>query len=552
MSAIGRLAERLAPLPPATNRRIRVDRKLRIPMDDGATLIADHWMPALTAGQELASTPLVIVRTAYGRGGPLGWLYGPVLAERGVQVLMVSSRGTFGSDGEFLAMRHEREDGLATFRWLVGQPWAGEQWILAGSSYFGYTQWAVADAAPPQVRAMVPHITSARLALGLMRPNRLDLETIVGFSWNTAPQARGGRARPSAQEQRGYLVRSMVGADRRHVDKALKTLPIVDIDTALLGRGSQFFQEVVQHDQNDPYWAAEDRSATVPEVTVPVSAVTGWYDIFLTDQLRDFRALADAGRDPRLTVGPWWHADPRGMAVAAAEIVGWAADLAAGRQPAPRAAVKLWVMRADTWREFASWPPAGYVHKAWHLQQDGALGLATGQPGGSRIVYDPADPTPSLGGPKLNPSGAGAVDNGSVEAREDVLTFTSEPLPTNLEVVGEVDATVWVSSDRPATDLFVRLCDVDETGESVNVCDDLVHADVDGDTEVHVHLSPTAYLFKAGHRLRIQVAAGAFPRFARNLGFGDPLATGTRMQTTTLEVLHGTGHDSVIRIPVAE
>ncbi|GGL02325.1 X-Pro dipeptidyl-peptidase [Sphaerisporangium melleum] len=550
MTALGRLAERMAPLPPATSRRVRVERGLRIPMDDGATLLADHWAPRETRAGSLSEIPVVVVRTAYGRGGPLGWLYGPVLAERGLQVLIVSTRGTFGSDGEFLAMRNERADGLATLRWLAGQPWSSGQVILAGSSYFGYTQWAIADALPPEVKAMVPHITSSRLALGLMRPGRVDLETITNFSWNTAPQRRDGSSLPAAQERRGYLLRSMVGADRRRIANAMNTLPVTDVDQALLGRTSEFFQQIVRHDPDSTYLEGLDRSGTVADVTVPVSSVTGWYDIFLADQLQDFTTLVDAGRKPRLTVGPWWHADPRGMGASIAQVVEWGSAVATGQEPPPRAPVRLYVMGADEWRDFASWPPTGYEPRQLHLRADGTLaGTAGSAAPPSTFIYDPNDPTPSLGGAKLNPTGAGSVDNRKLEERPDVLTFTGAPLTDDLEVIGQVTAEVWVGANRPSTDVFVRLCDVDPRGTSLNVCDDLVHVDTDGATRATVHLSPTAYRFKKGHRLRVQVSAGAFPRFARNLGGGEPAEHATTAHTTTFELFHDEAHPSAVTIP---
>lgn len=553
MTAIGRIAELLAPLPPATTRDVTVERRLRIPMDDGVTLLADHWAPRPTAGTRLDQIPVVLVRTAYGRGGPLGLLYGPVLAERGVQVLLVSARGTFGSGGEFLAMRNEREDGLATLRWLEEQTWAGAGVILAGSSYFGYTQWAVADVAPPSVKAMVPHVTSSRLALGLMPPGRFDLETAVGFSWNTAPQQRRDRPLPASQERRGYLLRAMIGADRRRVDRAMNTLPLADVDTALLGRDSQFYQELLHHDQDDPYWTGTDLSGTVGDAKVPMSLVGGWYDIFLPDQLRDYANLAAAGRAPRLTIGPWWHADPRGMAASVSETVGWAAALARGDQPEQRRLVRLFVMGIDQWRDFEQWPPAGYPHESWHLLPGGRLGpTPTSSAEPTPFAYDPSNPTPSLGGPKLNPGGAGPVDNRPLEARSDVLTFTSRTLDADLEVIGNVTAEVWVRTDRPDGDVFVRLCDVDESGRSTNLCDEMVHFAADGITKVTLRLSPTAHVFKAGHRIRVQVTGGAFPRFARNLGGGEPLATATTPHEAQIEVFHDTMHPSAVLLPTKQ
>ena len=541
MRAVGWAAQRALKFPPAVDREVTVEKDLRIRADDGVVLLADHWAPANAPdGERLEQLPVVLVRTAYGSGGPLGWMYGRALAERGMHALVVRSRGTFGSGGKFLAMRNEREDGLAALRWLAEQPWAGGGVVLAGSSYFGYTQWAVAADAPVQVKAMVPHITSSRLAVTLLRPDRVELDTLLNWVWNT-----------STQERPRALMRAMLGLDRKHIDKALNALPLVDGDKVLLGAESTFYQECLHHDQDDPYWKGTDLSGTVGDVTVPVSSVTGWYDIFLVDQLKDFQKLVEAGRSPRLTVGPWWHADARGMAASISEVVDWGAALARDEAPAERAPVRLFVMGVEQWRDFDQWPPAGYAEQRWHLNPGAALGAApTREAPPTSFIYDPMNPTPSLGGPKLDANGVGPKDNRPLEKRDDVLTFTSEALDTDVEVVGEVSAEVWVSADRPSCDVFVRLCDVSPNGKSTNICDDLVKVRPDGITKVSVQLSPTAYVFRRGHRIRVQVSAGAFPRFARSLGSDEPIVTAVTAHRTTMEVFHDPEHPSAILLPV--
>ncbi len=535
MTVTGWVAQRLLKLPPATARKVVVERDLAVPADDGVTLLADHWAPV--GGGKL---PTALIRSPYGRGGPLGWLMGRLLAERGFHVVIVSCRGTFGSGGgEFRAMRQERADGHATLRWLAEQPWFDGSVVLTGASYLGYTQWVIAADAPVQVKAMIPHVTSSRLAMAFLRPGRIELETLLSWSAMTA-----------TQEQRFAGLKSMFGG-RKRIEAAMRTLPLVDADKAAIGREWPFYQECVQHDQDDPYWKDEDFSATVGEVTVPVSSIAGWYDIFLADQLRDYQALVAAGRPPRLTIGPWYHAHVQGLAASLWETVRWAGPLARGQKPSYRAPVRLFVMGVKEWREFDQWPPAGYTPQRWHLLSGNALGPT---PGGfdvpTAFTYDPADPTPSVGGAKLESRGAGAVDNRRVEARSDVLTFTSDVLAADLEVIGEVSAEVWLRADRPACDLFVRLCDVDQRGRSINICDDLVKVRPDDITKVTVALSPTAHVFRRGHRLRVQVSAGAFPRFARNLGGDDPVPTASTPWKTTVEVFHDAGHPSAILLPV--
>jgi putative CocE/NonD family hydrolase len=535
MTVTGWVAQRLLKLPPATAGKVAVERDLRITADDGVTLLADRWSPR-GAHRDL---PTALVRSPYGRKGPLGWLMGRLLAERGFHVLIVSTRGTFGSGGgEFRAMRQERADGHAVLRWLAEQPWCNGSVVLTGASYLGYTQWVVAADAPVQVKAMVPHVTSSRLALAFLRPGRIELETLMTWSVMTANQER-----PYAS------LRAVL--ERKKVEAAMRTLPLADADKVALGREWPFYQDCLHHDQDDPYWKDEDFSATVGEVKVPVSSIAGWYDIFLADQLKDYQALVAAGRPPRLTIGPWAHSNPRGISAAIWETVRWAGPLARGAKPGYRAPVRLFVMGVQQWREFDQWPPAGYTQQRWHLREGNALGqepAAFVAP--SAFTYDPSDPTPSLGGAKLEARGAGAVDNRPLERRSDVLTFTSDVLDRDVEVIGEVAAEVWLRADRPTCDLFVRVCDVDRKGRSVNICDDLVKVRPDGISKVSVALSPTAHVFRLGHRIRVQVSAGAFPRFARNLGGDEPLPTAATPHVTNLEIFHDAAHPSAILLPV--
>jgi putative CocE/NonD family hydrolase len=150
------------------------------------------------------------------------------------------------------------------------------------------------------------------------------------------------------------------------------------------------------------------------------------------------------------------------------------------------------------------------------------------------------------------------VDNRVLEARPDVLTYTSEPLPADLEVIGEASADLYVRSSREHTDFFARLCDVDPAGMSVNICDALLRvapgrpqAEPDAAIRLRLALWPTAHRFRRGHRLRLQVSSGAHPRYARNPGSGEPLGTGLALFAADQQVLHDPEHPSAIVLPVA-
>jgi putative CocE/NonD family hydrolase len=532
------LVQRMLKLPPPSTRDVVVQRDIRVPMPDGVELLADRWVPR-GGGQRL---PIALARSPYGRRGVFGTAVARPLAERGYQVVIQSTRGGFGSDGAFDPMRQERADGLATLEWLVAQPWAGDSIVLVGGSYLGYVQWAVADSLPPQVKAMIPHITESALTLEFLRPDGMSLETPFGWGVQVA-----------RQEGSGTMLRQLAQGKRN--SRALRTLPLNRADVAAIGHRSDYIQHVLAHDADHQHWTELDHRGRVADVTVPVSSIGGWYDIFLPGQLRDFQTLQDARRPAQLTIGPWTHAarehilDSTGAAVREALEFGLAH--ARGEQPPQREPVRLFVMGQETWRDFESWPPPGYSTQRFHLQPDGALsGDAPPESAPDRYRYDPADPTPAAGGVRMA-ADSGRVDNTALESRADVLTYTTAVLDRDVEVIGDVSAEIWFRSSLPHADVFVRLCDVHPDGRSYNVCDGLTsRSDADELSRVEVRLWPTAHRFQRGHRIRVQVSSGAFPRYARNPGTGEPRATAATLRAAEQQVHHDPAHSSAVILPI--
>jgi len=486
-----------------------------------------------------------LVRTPYGRRGIVGAAMARPLAERGFQVLIQSVRGTFGSGGTFDSLRRERDDGLATIEWVRTQPWYSGSIVLTGPSYLGYVQWAVADSAP-DVRAMVPQVTESALTLEFLRADGLSLET--PYVWGLMV---------AGQERRTAAVRQVLGARRWR--RAIASLPLGSSDVVAIGRRVGYIQDILAHDASSDRWAGIDQSARVPAVHVPVSSVGGWYDIFLPGQLRDFETLQALGRPARLTVGPWTHAEPAVFKAGMDQTLSFGLAYARGQSPPERAPVRLWMMGEEAWRDFPSWAPPGYEPTRYALASERTLTVDAGAKSGSdRYRYDPSDPTPAAGGVRMVVNGrggsrlAGRVDNGALEARPDVLVYSTEPLERDVEVVGNVHAEIWFRSSLPFADVFVRLCDVDEGGRSTNVCDGLASLrDADSLKCVPVRLWPTAHRFRAGHRIRVQVSSGSFPRFARNTGTGEPHATARNLVSADQEVWFGPEHPSAIVLPRA-
>jgi uncharacterized protein len=540
MTAASRFLGKALELPPAQTRAVRVERDLRVPMPDGAVLLADRYAPP---GRK---PPLVLVRSPYGRRGPFGLMYGRLLAERGLQVLVQSCRGTFGSGGT-LDPFHERDDGLATIAWMQLQPWYPGSFGTAGPSYLGLTQWAIAADAGPDLTAIAAQITTSDPAATIYQGGAFALEFMVRLVNQFARQER--RLAMLRQRRAGERLRPL-----------LAHLPLGDLDRLATGKRARYWQAWLTHDEPaDPYWATRRFRDGLALVTTPVSLVGGWFDPFLPDLLADYAELRQAGHEPYLLIGPWRHLDQEVLAATVRDSLAWLrAHLAGDRGQLRPTPVRIFIGGSGEWRDLPAWPPPAHPER-WHLHPAGRLD--PGPPDSSepdRYSYDPADPTPSLGGPGEPRTGQAQPDNRAMESRPDVLSYTSPPLGRDVEVVGQVTAYLFVRSSRPHTDFFARLCDVHPDGRSVNVCDALIRLapgkaapGPDGVIQVQISLWPTAHRFPAGHRLRLQVSSGAHPRYARNPGTGEPLTTGTTLRSAQQEIYHDPGHPSAVVLPVS-
>jgi uncharacterized protein len=524
---------------------VDVERDVAILMDDGVELRADVYTPQLTE-----TLPTVLVRSPYGRAGVFGTLFGRLFAERGMRVVVQSCRGTYGSGGTFRVLLDDRDDGLATVRWVEAQPWFDGRLAMVGPSYLGYVQWAIADSVP-NLRALCPQVTTSSIASHWYEGGSFTLDDAIHWSMMVATQ----------ESHRSPWLEGIRRTVPRRVDRVMLHLPVGDLDVQVLGRRDERWRSIVEHAEDPRWWAPADHTTRLDAVRVPVNMVTGWYDLFLPLQLADYARLVAAGNQPQLTIGPWTHTDRGNFACSLRESLSWlrAHFAADGSQDAVRAQpVRVQVMGSREWRDFSAWPPPGYEPTPWYLRPGGRLGDATTEDAEpTRYTYDPRDPTPATGGALLGMGAGGPKDQRSTELRPDVRSFTSAVLTHDVEVVGEVVAEIHVAADLEHFDVFVRLCDVDDQHQSTNICDGITRVDParfsapdDGIRLVRVQLWPTAYRFQAGHRVRVQIASGAHPRFARNLGTGEPIVSGTEMRIAHVAVHHSPARRSAIFLPV--
>jgi putative CocE/NonD family hydrolase len=180
-------------------------------------------------------------------------------------------------------------------------------------------------------------------------------------------------------------------------------------------------------------------------------------------------------------------------------------------------------------------------------------GTLTDQPPTSRstaqFVYDPANPTPSIGGRLLSVAG-GRHNDARLSSRDDVVCFDSAPLDEDQHVIGYPVIELTHATDIAYADVFVRLSEVSRGGRSRNVGEGFIRLDPENRSDaVHLRLDGIAHRFRTGSRIRLLVAGGSHPRFARNLGTGEPLATATTLRPCTHTIAFGAG--TRLRLPIA-
>ena len=511
-------------LPPPTTGFV-IDRRLQVPMRDGVALIGDHYVPQTTT-----PSGTLLVRGPYGRGGPFAAVFGSLYAARGYHVLIQSVRGTFGSGGHFDPFVHEIDDGADTVAWLRDQPWFTGTFATMGLSYLGFTQWALLADPPPEMKAAVitvgPHdVSGPRWGTG-----SFGINDFLGWSDLVSRQEDPRRLRVMLRQARA----------QRLVTQASLGLPLGESSRALLDEGAPWFESWLEHPRaDDAFWTRLHLRDAVERADIPVLFVTGWQDLFLEQTLEQYGRLRSRGVTTGLTIGPWTHSQMMTKAgtTVIRESLEWLGTHLGGAAAQRPASVRIHLAGSPGgvgWLDLTDWPPPMpehvlYPQPAGRLADTAPDAASDAETTTATFVYNPADPTPTVGGRLLSPAG-GYRDDTALARRADVLTFTGDPLPADLCVVGTPVLELSHSCANPHNDLFARVSQVDEHGGSRNVSDGYRASAPDSGT-VRIELDAIAHTFPAGSRIRVLVAGGSHPRFLRNLGTGEPAVNATGFAT---------------------
>jgi uncharacterized protein len=585
--ALGGGAPAWAADPPAGPCAYTEQRDVPATMRDGTILRANVFTP-----DQAGSYPVILMRLPYNKDVAQTYVYASpgYYASHCYVVVIQDVRGQYQSDGFFYTFRSEATDGYDTIEWAAGLPKANGRVGMYGFSYPGATQWLPATLRPPHLVTIVPAMTSSDYHDGwTYEGGALDQSFAEDWPMTTIANSAVRRYPDGAA-----LDAEMDQATTDEFVKTYWTLPLNRFAPLRPddGRVAPYFYDWLAHPNNDAYWRRWSIRSRYHDVTVPSLNFDGWYDIFINGGLENFNgirrhggsALARSGS--QLVVGPWVH-------IPWQQTVG---DIDFGPQAAnpidalqlrwfdhwlkripngvdSDARVRIFVMGANKWRNADSWPIPGTRYQRYYLHSAGHANSARGDgrlsrrrpprvAATDRFTYDPTRPVPSIGGRFQASVPGGPYDQGPVLRRPDVLVFTSARLQHDVEVTGPITVTLWARSSARDTDWTAKLDDVYPQGASMLIEYGIQRARYRA-SETHptlirpgrtyrytIHVWPTSNLFKAGHRIRLEISSSNFPMYDRNPNTGHRFAHDAQLRTARQTIYHDAHHPSAITLPI--
>ncbi len=532
---------------------------------------------------EAGKFPVLVYRTPYGKDAAQEeYLTFRHAVERGYAVVVEDVRGRYHSGGEFRPYENEGRDGYDTIEWAASQPWSNGAVGTFGLSYPGAVQWLAAVESPPHLKAMVPAMTFSTPQNFFYAGGTWDLSWIEWIWDNIAPDERVKKNLPGPRTYEEALA-----AWKDEGPKMLGTLPLLAVEP--LRQVAPYYYDWLRHPAEDPWWDWSELRNKYGRAHAAVLNLSGWYDDnygpegATTNYLGLLKARA-GDKDPRthLLLGPWVHGVAstgktksgerefgRAAAIDYDEVVlRWMDHYLKGvdngvEREKP---VRYFVMGRNEWREAKTWPPAAraatfYLEPPRKGERVGTftMGLEPQRKEVREFISDPANPVVN------EYASSGAHDYRKLVDRDDVLTFDSPTLPSDVEVTGPVSARMFVSCDCRDLDLWVRLLDVAPDGAAFNLMSpglDVQRASYRDLSRGRLWLKPgkiyeltlsnliTSNVFLQGHRIRVQVYGSFAPNFSRNLQTGKPEATSAKMKEARIRLYYGGKHESEITLPV--
>lgn len=497
-----------------------------VPMRDGVLLATDVYLPRPLDPSVLpGKVPAVLVRTPYGKGNNAASYYRFV--QRGYAVVVQDVRGREDSEGEWLPMYHEVEDGDDTLTWIAGQTWSDGSVGMTGGSYLGYVQWAAAASENPHLKAMLSSVCAGSPFVDI--PRRGGCFNSGMLAW--AFMVSGQRSAPEL----------MVRDDWEEV---LDIRPLENLPKKALGYDVPFLKTWISHMDYDEIWARGNWKERTKSCRVPALIMSGWFDdngMGTTEALE----LYEDYKEKKVILGPWMHGgnadyDIHGFALgnnalrydmdllSFAWLEHYLKGIDNGIEKTPT--VEYYTMGTNRWKTAENWPVPGTRELVLYLDGDGENAAVSNQGKLSYVKpeagqydcyrYDPKHPSTHIVDMSENELEV-PEDYTREETRDDVLCYSTEILKENLTVTGDALAEIYLSSNCEDTDLVVRITDVDQNGRSMKLADGVISAKYRNQFDrpefleagkvypVRIRTTKLSHTFLKGHRLRVTITSSA-------------------------------------------
>jgi uncharacterized protein len=504
-----------------------VERKLMVPMRDGAKMQFDVYRPKNAAGP----VPAIFVRTPYNMnfwdvnlGAPADMTSQIEAVRRGYAYVGANERGHFFSEGNYDILGPPLTDGVDEIQWISSQPWSNGKVGLIGCSSTAEWQMAVAAQSPKGLGTIIPQGFGA--GVGRVKPYfeqgnwyRGGAVQMLFIDWLYGEQNQMRPMFPpnTSREELIRAARSFDLAQRLPpVDwaKAFWHLPTKDLLRALDAPRGIFADTMpglatggamIYRAPNDPAWYRGGLFHDDMKINVPGLWLMSWYDVSVGPNLATYNHVRRTA-DPAIAdqqyavIAPTLHCaykratentivGERSVGDARLDYdaltYGWFDYFLKGEKNGlldtlPK--IRYYTMGANKWQTTDAWPPRNSEGLTFYLSSQGGAntrngnGVLTMRPPATTkpdtFSYDPMKPVMSKGGNVCcqgNALSGGAVDQQETELRNDVLVYTTEPLKEGMEVSGPIEATIFLSSDRKDTDVTVKILDVYPDGRAYNL-----------------------------------------------------------------------------------
>ena len=543
-----------------------IDFDRQVPMRDGVRLSADVFRPL--ASKQGERFPAILLRTPYNKNTEAVVELGRWYAGHGYALVYMDVRGRGDSEGEFVPYRSEGRDGYDSIEWCARQPWCDGKVGTLGSSYLGSIQWLTALEQPEHLTTMIVRVP----------PSDPFVECPTG--------TEGPMHLCWIHLTSGRVVQNMEAVNWTQV---YEHLPLLTMDEQA-GRISPLWREELQHTRLDDFWAPLCYQNRFDQIDLPVLHISGWYDDEQIGTPRNYAGMTRQAPSPlaranqKLVMGPWGHRvnttqklgevdfgpqaliDLRGL-----ELAWFNRWLKGLESDDARPGARIFVMGTNKWRDEVEWPLARTQWTSYYLHSQGSANsrfgdglLSTTPPEtetSDQYRYDPSRPVPFLTDPTSSQIG-GPDDYAAIERRDDVLVYVTPPLEEVLEVTGPVRLVLHAASSAVDTDFMAKLVDVHPHGFVQRLCDGMVRARFHKSMSQPELIEPgqiyrfeidlwnTAQVFFKGHRIGLEIASSAFPKYDRNLNTGEDLGIGTRMLVAAQTIYHDAEHPSALILPV--